>query len=52
MNVGKISGGTSVNVIASEASLDLDLRSEGQDALVRIDLSGGKVHPKCEQDGG
>ena len=33
MNVGKISGGISVNVIASEASLDLDLRSEGQDAL-------------------
>ena len=36
MNVGKISGGTSVNVIASEASLDLDLRSEGQDALMEL----------------
>jgi tripeptide aminopeptidase len=36
MNVGKISGGTSVNVIASEASLDLDLRSEGQDALIGL----------------
>lgn len=36
MNVGKISGGTSVNVIASEASLDLDLRSEGQDALAGL----------------
>lgn len=33
MNVGKISGGTSVNVIASEATLDLDLRSEGQESL-------------------
>jgi acetylornithine deacetylase/succinyl-diaminopimelate desuccinylase-like protein len=33
MNVGKISGGTSVNVIASEASLDLDLRSEGEEQL-------------------
>jgi len=33
MNVGKISGGTSVNVIASEACLDLDLRSEGQESL-------------------
>jgi acetylornithine deacetylase/succinyl-diaminopimelate desuccinylase-like protein len=36
MNVGKISGGTSVNVIASEASLDLDLRSEGQDSLAGL----------------
>ncbi len=36
MNVGKISGGTSVNVIASEASIDLDLRSEGQDALAGL----------------
>lgn len=33
MNVGKIAGGTSVNVIASEASFDLDLRSEGQREL-------------------
>jgi acetylornithine deacetylase/succinyl-diaminopimelate desuccinylase-like protein len=36
MNVGKISGGTSVNVIASEASLDLDLRSEGRDTLAEL----------------
>ena len=36
MNVGKISGGTSVNVIASEASLDLDLRSEGHEALAAL----------------
>jgi acetylornithine deacetylase/succinyl-diaminopimelate desuccinylase-like protein len=36
INVGKISGGTSVNVIASEASLDLDLRSEGQEALAEL----------------
>lgn len=33
MNVGKISGGTSINVIAAEASLELDLRSEGQETL-------------------
>lgn len=39
MNVGKISGGTSVNVIASQASLDLDLRSEGQEALAEL-ISG------------
>lgn len=36
MNVGKISGGTSVNVIASEATLDLDLRSEDQGALTEL----------------
>jgi acetylornithine deacetylase/succinyl-diaminopimelate desuccinylase-like protein len=36
MNVGKISGGTSVNVIASEASIDLDLRSEGRETLAAL----------------
>ena len=36
MNVGKISGGTSVNVIAPEAWLELDLRSEGQAALEKL----------------
>lgn len=33
LNVGKIIGGTSINTIASEASLDLDLRSEQKYAL-------------------
>lgn len=36
MNVGRIAGGTSVNVIASEASLDLDLRSEGPHFLAEL----------------
>lgn len=36
MNVGKISGGTSVNVISPEASLELDLRSEGQGSLADL----------------
>ena len=36
MNVGRISGGTSVNVIAPEASLELDLRSEGQIPLEKL----------------
>ena len=36
LNVGKISGGTSVNVIASEAMIDLDLRSEGQESLAEL----------------
>lgn len=33
LNVGKIAGGTSVNTIAAQASLELDLRSEGSEAL-------------------
>ena len=36
MNVGKISGGTSINVIASEAWMELDLRSEGQESLAEL----------------
>lgn len=36
MNVGKISGGTSINVIASEVSLELDLRSEGREQLAEL----------------
>lgn len=43
MNVGKISGGTSVNVIASEAMLDLDLRSEGQEALASLISAAEKL---------
>ncbi|MFZ5818681.1 MAG: M20/M25/M40 family metallo-hydrolase [Chloroflexota bacterium] len=33
LNVGRMGGGTSVNAIASEAWLELDLRSEGSQAL-------------------
>jgi acetylornithine deacetylase/succinyl-diaminopimelate desuccinylase-like protein len=36
MNIGKFNGGISVNSIASEASLDLDLRSGGRDQLDRL----------------
>jgi tripeptide aminopeptidase len=36
LNVGTISGGTSVNTIAAEAMLELDLRSEGWDVLEKI----------------
>lgn len=51
MNVGKISGGTSVNVIASEASLDLDLRSEGQDALAGLILEVEKLIQNAKRPG-
>ena len=33
LNVGKISGGTGINVLASEATFELDLRSESPEAL-------------------
>jgi tripeptide aminopeptidase len=35
-NVGKISGGTSVNTIAAEASLELDLRSTAPESLQKV----------------
>lgn len=35
-NIGRIVGGTSINTIAQEASLELDLRSEDQSALQTI----------------
>jgi acetylornithine deacetylase/succinyl-diaminopimelate desuccinylase-like protein len=51
MNVGKMSGGTSVNVIASEASLDLDLRSEGQDALAQLITNVDKLIRHANRQG-
>lgn len=33
LNIGRVSGGTSVNVLASEATFELDLRSENMDTL-------------------
>jgi acetylornithine deacetylase/succinyl-diaminopimelate desuccinylase-like protein len=37
-NVGKITGGTTINAIAEEASMEVDLRSEGPAELDRIEL--------------
>jgi len=51
MNVGKISGGTSVNVIASEASFDLDLRSEGQETLAALISAADKLIHKANRIG-
>jgi tripeptide aminopeptidase len=36
LNIGQISGGTSVNTIANKASLELDLRSEDPEALTHL----------------
>jgi acetylornithine deacetylase/succinyl-diaminopimelate desuccinylase-like protein len=51
MNVGKISGGTSVNVIASQASFDLDLRSEGQGALAELVSAADKLIQHANRPG-
>ncbi|MCX6067631.1 MAG: M20/M25/M40 family metallo-hydrolase [Chloroflexi bacterium] len=37
LNVGRMGGGTTINAIAAEAWLELDLRSEGQLALADLD---------------
>ena len=36
LNVGRIAGGTGVNVLAAHASLELDMRSESQQSLVEL----------------
>jgi acetylornithine deacetylase/succinyl-diaminopimelate desuccinylase-like protein len=36
-NVGRIEGGASINVIPSEATMDVDLRSAKEDELLRLD---------------
>jgi len=51
MNVGRISGGTSVNVIASEATFDLDLRSEGQVSLVELISAAEKLIRSANKPG-
>jgi acetylornithine deacetylase/succinyl-diaminopimelate desuccinylase-like protein len=51
MNVGRISGGTSVNVIASEASLDLDLRSDGQESLAALVSAVERLIQKANKAG-
>jgi tripeptide aminopeptidase len=51
MNVGKISGGTSVNVIASESTFDLDLRSEGQESLANLISVAEKLIHKANRSG-
>lgn len=51
MNVGKISGGTSINVIAPEAWLELDLRSEGQESLAQLVSDAEKLIREASKPG-
>jgi tripeptide aminopeptidase len=46
LNIGLIGGGTSVNTIAESASLELDLRSEGQETL---ELVASKVEKLVQE---
>jgi tripeptide aminopeptidase len=50
MNVGMINGGTSVNTIAAQAYLELDLRSEGSQALNVVTKQVEKLVQEGAQD--
>jgi tripeptide aminopeptidase len=51
LNIGRISGGTSINTIAAEAWMELDLRSEEQDALNDLIHQVEKLFDAAEQRG-
>ena len=46
-NVGVIQGGTSVNSIAGEASMEVDMRSEDAKSLADGRRAGATHHPRC-----
>jgi tripeptide aminopeptidase len=55
LNVGMIQGGTSINTIAAQASLELDLRSEDYNALKSLSLqvkrlAGESIRPGVRVD--
>lgn len=51
LNVGKIYGGISVNTIAPEATLELDLRSEGLDTLLDVARQAEGLARGMEREG-
>ncbi len=51
LNVGVIQGGTSVNTIAAQASLELDLRSEDSDSLENLSRRVETLVIASEKDG-
>ncbi len=50
LNVGVIAGGTSINTIANQASLELDLRSEGDTQLDSLDQAIKDLCHKYHRD--
>ena len=51
LNVGRIGGGTSINTIAAEAWLELDLRSESTDALAKLSSQAGQLVETAGKNG-
>jgi acetylornithine deacetylase/succinyl-diaminopimelate desuccinylase-like protein len=51
MNVGTIQGGTGVNVVASEAKCELDLRSEDRKALLKLIHQVEKILKDADREG-
>jgi tripeptide aminopeptidase len=51
MNIGTISGGTGINVLASEARCELDLRSEDPGTLEKIVLQAEDLIQLANRDG-
>ena len=51
LNVGVVSGGTSINTIAAEASFELDLRSEEPEALQSLVRSAEKLFKQTNHPG-
>jgi len=51
LNIGIISGGSSVNTIAAEAMLELDLRSEAAEALERLSAQVAGIVQDTERPG-
>jgi tripeptide aminopeptidase len=51
LNVGKISGGTSINTIAAEAELELDLRSERWETLAAVAAQVEQLAGAARRDG-
>jgi acetylornithine deacetylase/succinyl-diaminopimelate desuccinylase-like protein len=51
LNVGVISGGTSVNTVAAEASIELDLRSEGTAQLEELILKVEMLVRNAQREG-
>jgi len=51
MNVGTFGGGTGINVLASEAKCELDLRSEDPKALLKLVFQVEKLLKDADRDG-
>lgn len=51
LNVGKIAGGTGVNVLASNATIELDLRSEGANELKSLVDSAEEMVSSARKNG-